>query len=247
MLNSLPRRITYSAYNVTYHEDFQDDMSDKIETLNTNDPREFWNSIKMLEPHKRNAIPMQVYDDAGHIVSDSDSVMKKWRSEFENLYNKPADMNDQFDDSFYEYVRSRLEVIENELQICNAVNVELDQDFTISEIKKLCAKLKTGKSTGPDRIPNEMLKQEGIQILLLSFINVCFQYSVIPSIWNQADISPIPKSATKDPYVPLNYRGISLISCMYKLYSGLINQRLASLMERDDLLVDEQNGFREGR
>ena len=67
--------------------------------------------------------------------------MKKWRSEFENLYNKPADMDDQFDDSFYEYVKSRLEVIENELQICNAVNVELDQDFTISEIKKLCAKL----------------------------------------------------------------------------------------------------------
>ena len=122
---------------------------------------------------------MQVYEDAGQIISDSDSVMKKWRSEFENLYNKPADMNDQFDDSFYEYVKSRLEVIENELQICNAVNVELDQDFTISEIKQICAKLKTGKSTGPDRIPNEMLKQEGIQMLLLSFINVCFQYSIM--------------------------------------------------------------------
>ena len=45
-------------------------------------------------------------------------------------------MDDQFDDSFYEYVKSRLEVIKNELQICNVVNVELDQDFTISEIKK---------------------------------------------------------------------------------------------------------------
>ena len=80
-------------------------------------------------------------------------------------------------------MKSRLEVIENELQI----------DKEISEIKKLCAKLKTGKSTGPDRLPNEILKQEGIQILLLSFINVCFQYSIIPSMWNQADISPIPK------------------------------------------------------
>ena len=109
------------------------------------------------------------------------------------------------------------------------------------------SQLKTGKSTGPDHIPNETLKQEGIQILLLSFINVCFQYSIIPSVWNQADISLIPKSATKDPYAPLNYRGISLISCMYKLYPGLINQRLTSLMERGDLLVDEQNGFREGR
>ena len=127
-------------------------------------------------------------------------------------------MDDQFDDSFYVYVKSRLEVIENELQIDNAVNVGLNQELTICEITKLCAKFKPGKSTGPAGIPNEILKQEGIQILLLSFINVCFQYSIIPSIWNQADISPIPKSATKDPYAPLNCRGIGLIYCMYKLY-----------------------------
>ena len=76
----------------------------------------------MLGPHKRDTIHMQVYNDAGNIVSDSDSVMKKWRSEFENLYNKPADIDDQFDDSFYEYVRSKQEVIENKLQIDNAVN-----------------------------------------------------------------------------------------------------------------------------
>ena len=125
----------------------------------------------MLGLHKRDAIHMQVYNDAGHIVSDSDSVMKKWRSEFENLYNKPADIDDQFDDSFYEYVRSKQEVIENKLQIDNAVNGGFDQVFTISEIKKLCAELKTGKSTGPDRIPNEILKQEGIQIL-----SILYQY-----------------------------------------------------------------------
>ena len=78
-------------------------------------------------------------------------------------------------------------------------------------INRVCAKLKTGKSTGPDRIPNEIVKQEGIQILLLSFINVCFQYSIIPSIWNQADISPIPNSTTKDQYAPL----ITVVSVWY--------------------------------
>ena len=117
---------------------------------------------------------MQVYDDAGHVVSDSESVMKKWRPEFENLYDKPADMDDQFDDSFYEYVRSRLEVIENELEIDTGSNDGLDQDFTISKIKKLCAKFKTGKPTGSDCILNAICKQEGFQILLC-FINVCFQ------------------------------------------------------------------------
>ena len=209
--NCVYKRASFDKLLRKSERNYNRQLADKIETLNTNDPREFWNNIKMLGPHKRNAIPMQVYDDAGHTVSDSDSVMKKWRSEFENLYNKPADMDGQFDDSFYEYVKSRLEVIENELQICNAVNVELDQDFTISEIKKLCAKLKMGSSTSPDRIPNEILKQEGIQILLLSFINVCLQYSIVPSLWNRADISPIPKRATKNHTSPL----ITVVSVWY--------------------------------
>ncbi len=47
-----------------------------------------------------------------------------------------------------------------------------------------------------------------------------------------------------DPRVPLNYRGISLLSCVYKLYSAILNNRLAIFFEENDILHDEQNGFR---
>ena len=82
---------------------------------------------------------------------------------------------------------------------------------------------------------------------MLNFMNSCFSYHTIPSAWQKAVISPIPKSASKDPYTPLNYRGISLLSCVYKLYSRLINGRLSGRCESHDLLVDEQNGFRPDR
>ena len=45
----------------------------------------------------------------------------------------------------------------------------------------------------------------------------------------------------------MNYRGISLVPCTRKLYSSFINQRLVSHLENNDILADEQNGFRNNR
>ena len=47
--------------------------------------------------------------------------------------------------------------------------------------------------------------------------------------------------------MPLNYRGMSLISTVYKLYSTILNERLMLYLEKEGLLVEEQNGFRKSR
>lgn len=57
-------------------------------------------------------------------------------------------------------------------------------------------------------------------------------------------IKPIPKSAKNDPRIPLNYRGISLLSTVYKRYSNILNARLTEYLESIEYLVDEQNGLR---
>ena len=51
----------------------------------------------------------------------------------------------------------------------------------------------------------------------------------------------------KDPHVPINYRGISLLSCVGKMYSSLLSKRILSYCELCNILVDEQNGFRKNR
>ena len=68
--------------------------------------------------------------------------------------------------------------------------------------------------------------------------------NIIPTIWRNAIKVPIPKSASKDPYVSLNYRGISLLSCVYKLFTSLSNLRISDHCEAYDYFVDEQNGLR---
>ena len=43
---------------------------------------------------------------------------------------------------------------------------------------------------------------------------------------------------------PSSYRGISLLSCMYKLFTGIIYQRLRISVERNQILPSSQYGFR---
>ena len=70
---------------------------------------------------------------------------------------------------------------------------------------------------------------------------------MIPSIWRKAIKTPLPKDNTKDPRIPLHYRGISLLCAVSKLYSSVLNNRLLPYLENNGLLVDEQNGFRSDR
>ena len=46
---------------------------------------------------------------------------------------------------------------------------------------------------------------------------------------------------------PLTFRPISLISVPYKIYADILNKRLSSWLERNDILSEEQNGFRKKR
>ena len=115
------------------------------------------------------------------------------------------------------------------------------------EVEMSVSKLKTKKSVGVDLVPNEVLKDPGIQTLLYHLFNTCFSTGLVPSQWLDAIIKPIPKGSDKDPYVPLNYRGISLISCVSKLYSSIMNNRIVNYCNLLNIFPEEQNGFRKHR
>ena len=153
-----------------------------------------------------------------------------------------------YDDAFLEEVKCEKANLESVMINPNyESNIVLNQKISIHEIEKVVGKLKEGKSPGPDMIPNEVVKCPDIKLLLYRLFSYCFENSMVPSVWLKAIIKPIPKGADKDPYIPLNYRGISLTSCLSKTYSSLLNNRIVSYCNTLNLFVDEQNGFRQKR
>ena len=67
-----------------------------------------------------------------------------------------------------------------------------------------------------------------------------------PSEWDKNDIKPIPKK-DKDQRDPLQNRCITIMCCVAKIYSSILTSRLQNFLEKNNILVHEQNGFRAAR
>ena len=74
----------------------------------------------------------------------------------------------------------------------------------------------------------------------------CFERGEIPAVWRE-DIVPIPKKTEKVVPDPNGYRGISLLSAVYKVFCTVLRMRLESYLEGNQLLCEEQNGFHKER
>ena len=96
------------------------------------------------------------------------------------------------------------------------------------------------KTHGIDGIHNEVLKNEPIIKLLQVLFQFCFDTGKVPSLWRKALIRPIPKGSAIDTRIPLNFRGISLLSVIAKCYSSTLNNRVQNFLEDNGLIVNEQ-------
>ena len=78
-----------------------------------------------------------------------------------------------------------------------------------------------------------------------SLCNIAFERSVVPEDWRSAVIVPLYKGKGERTESK-NYRSISLLSLVRKIYVGILVDRVCILTE--GLIDDEQGGFqiREG-
>jgi exonuclease III len=183
-------------------------LLNKIETLSVNNPKAFWDHLRKLGPRKDSAIPVKVVID-NEMVTDEERVMNKWEQDFSSLYNT-TNQNINFDDNFLKDIINEKNNLERNIMNDDYLgNALLNRNISLDEIEKVVNRLKTKKATGVDYIPNEVLKSTSVSLLLYNLFTACFKTGIIPSVWSKALIKPIPKCSSKDPYVPLNYRGIS--------------------------------------
>ena len=117
--------------------------------------------------------------------------------------------------------------------------------FSLAEFLVTAFNLSSSTVTGPDKVAYPMLKhlrRSGMDFLLHIF-NLSWYSHSFPSIWKTSFIIPIHKMVT-----PLDYSAsflpISLISCVSKLFEGIILSRLLFILESNSILSPRQAGFR---
>ena len=122
----------------------------------------------------------------------------------------------------------------------------LDGKISLEELKEASYILKSGKSSGIDAISNEMLLciLEFKPNILLDMFNSVLLHSGKTPEWYISILVPIYKKGPKMD--PSNYRGISLICCVNKLFVAILNKRLVGFIYENNIITDEQLGFVKG-
>ena len=183
------------------------------------------------QEHKN--IPWEVILQHGSVSTNKDDVLQVWTSAFEQLLNTSE--ADPGSDIHIDIERSILDT------------TSLNNEITIQEVRLALLRANQGKALGDDGIPVRVLHSNACVSYLVRLFNSCFQSAAVPNVWSRGIIKPILKNAKEDPRDPLNYRGITVTSAVYKLFCLVLNQRLTCWVDDNGIICDEQNGFRVGR
>ena len=196
--------------------------TDKLICAKFKNAKEYWNMLKELSHVKPANIPL---------------------SSFEQYFKAVNNPTDPFyipdEDVLYfneQYAKNEFDIIFDELNL----------DFTQEEVLNAIKQLKLNKSGGPDYLINEFLIY-GKHIFtntLCKLFNKIFETGCFPDEWTEGFIIPLHKKGSLTDVG--NYRGITLLSILGKLFTRVLNNRLKDWAENYHLLIEAQAGFRAG-
>jgi uncharacterized protein YacL (UPF0231 family) len=208
-----------SAYRAKTIQNIKDNMKNS-----TN----FWGSIKKYIGKKTVANDIRVND---------------WYKYFQSLFNEEINSGADASESLHS---ENVEKEADKRGDNNVNNDTLECDISEQEVKIALHALKCNKAAGPDGIIGEFLKYSNDNELLIKFLvkffNKLFSNGTYPDIWTESIIQPLHKKG--DVNSTDNYRGISLLSITSKLYSHILNTRLNNWIEENEVIGENQAGFR---
>ena len=172
--------------------------------------------------------------------NQSNSLSADLFTKYFKAINDPDSQCYQADEDIIEFNRRFLNT---ETQVIFA---ELDVEITRQEIVKGIRELKTGRSGGPDRLINEFFIH-GCNVLLPhlhTLFNILLNKGYFPSMLTEGYIVPIHKKGNTSNID--NYRGITLLSVLGKLFTRILNTSLMDWAESYYVYIETQAGFRAG-
>lgn len=200
--------------------------------------RKFWRLTKVLKNRPRSIPTLKV--NGQHLITDQE---------------KSEAFADHFDG-----VQTAASVSGHHDAISRMVNLSVttadsynitDESWTpisLDEIQYETSMLKNRKAPGSDQILNEHIKHlpNEALVLLEKIFNACLSLAYFPTPWKLAIVKCIHKPG-KLASSTCNYRPISLLSCLGKLFERLILNRLRQTIEEEQIFMPEQYGFVPGK
>ena len=206
------------------------DLATKIQaSADFGDIRGLYEGIKEATgPTRKRSAPLKTKE--GNTITDKDQQMTRWA------------------EHYGEVLGSKTVVKEEALQAVTKLPCmeELDEPPTIEELSKEIDNLQSRKAAGMDAISPELIKSGKESLLddLHQLLVECWETGDLPQEMRDCKITTLYKNkgCMSDCN---NYRGISLLSIVGKLFAKVALRRLQQLAER--VYPESQCGFRASR
>lgn len=221
--------LKYRAQQITYidYKIVRNRVNDSISKIKT----AFWEKFSKDMEHDLYGAQKKVWGmlrnrkkPVNEYLTLKNISLQSWEEYFRNLFNN----SDRY-----------LSSVTNDIDLATE---ERPFSITPTTVRNNILKLKNRKSPGPDKITNEMIKYGGEE--LNTEITKLFQKIVtvekVPKEWKNSITIPIFKKGNKQMLE--NYRGITLLNTMLKLFTKIIADEVASTG-----ISEEQQGFRKNR
>lgn len=178
---------------------------------------------------------------AGEIASSEQEVAAAFGAHYARLAD-PAARGGDFDEAWKTVVEQRVQAHLRDSALDEG-HPGMSDPFSVDEVDAAMRGLHSGKAPGVDGIPAELLKGGGFPMasLLTVLFNAMLSLETVPAAWRKGVVVSIFKSG--DKLDPGNYRGITLLSTVGKLFSTLLGNRMSEAVA----LHEAQAGFRTGR
>ena len=170
----------------------------KIESLRHKKPKDFWAVFRRRKASKGEQLsPEEFYDY------------------FRNLANEINIVNNEDAEQF---------CTRNDFDKNDPIFDELDSNITTEEVRKCMNSLKRGKACGTctDNLLNEYFLEAGDILLthITELFNAILESGCFPDKWAEGIIVPVFKMG--DEMDVNNFRGVTLVSCLSKLFTAVL-------------------------
>ena len=180
---------------------------------------------------KTHTVPKEIlYKNVTH--TNSEDMSNCFNDFFVNIGNSVEAKIPNVDTQFTDFLKNR----NNFSLFLKPVNED--------ELKTMISNLATSKSCGPNSVPTHILKTnfEFLVSPLKHIINLSFTEGCFPQLLKLSEVCPIFKK--KDKNKCENYRPISLLSNLSKLFERAMHTRIYEFLESHSVFSNLQFGFR---
>ena len=193
-------------------------------------PKYFYSYAKRFSKQKQ-SISM-LFDERNNICTDPQQIANILQNQFKSVFSNPEAVDMTAADFASPTIASKFE--------------DADLSFSEEDVVSAIDDIRADAAAGPDGIPTTLLKscKHALARPIHLLWSKSFDSGAVPAFYKNSLICPLYKKGSHA--TASNYRPVSLTSHIIKIFERFIRKRLVHHLESNNLLCNQQHGFRSG-